>query len=49
MTDALDVPVIEGVGVALKMTEGLVANGLRTSKRASYAMPPRLPGGGSIA
>ena len=49
MTEALGVPVIEGVGVALKMAEGLVANGLRTSKRASYGMPPRLPGGGSIA
>ena len=40
MTEALGVPVIEGVGVALKMAEGLVANGLRTSKICSFAPPP---------
>lgn len=43
MRAALGVPVIEGVGVALKMAEALVANGLRTSKRSSYATPPRFP------
>ena len=41
MTAALGVPVIEGVSMALKMVEGLVATGLRTSKRRSYAAPPR--------
>ena len=43
MTEALGVPVIDGVSVGLKMVEGLVASGLRTSKHASYALPPRLP------
>jgi len=35
----LDVPVIEGVGAAVKIAEGLVALGLATSKRGSYAKP----------
>ncbi|NPD70404.1 hypothetical protein HPQ61_27545, partial [Acetobacteraceae bacterium] len=41
MTQALGVPVIDGVGVALKIAEGLVAAGLRTSKHCSWATPPR--------
>ncbi len=41
MTQSLGVPVIEGVTVALKMAEGLVAAGLRTSKSCTYAAPPR--------
>ncbi len=41
MREALGVPVIEGVGIALKLAEGLVANGVATSKRGAYAAPPR--------
>jgi allantoin racemase len=41
---ALGVPVIDGVLAGLKMAEGLVAAGLRTSKRCSYARPPSGPG-----
>jgi len=36
---ALGVPVIDGVTVAVKLVEALVANGLRTSKRGEYAQP----------
>lgn len=39
MTEALGVPVIEGVSVAVTMAEGLLKAGLRTSKLCSYAMP----------
>lgn len=35
----LGVPVVEGVGAAVKVVEGLVALGLATSKRGSYANP----------
>lgn len=35
----LGVPVIDGVGVAVKFAEALVALGLRTSKRGDYARP----------
>jgi allantoin racemase len=37
MTDALGVPVIDGVSVAVTMAEGLVRAGLRTSKICTYA------------
>ncbi len=40
LTEELNVPVIDGVVVAVKMAEGLVAAGLRTSKRASFGYPP---------
>jgi allantoin racemase len=33
------VPVIDGVGVAVKFAEGLAALGLRTSKAGDYAPP----------
>ncbi|MDB5506441.1 MAG: Allantoin racemase [Devosia sp.] len=33
------VPVVDGVGAAVKQAEGLVALGLTTSKRGSYAAP----------
>ncbi len=36
---ALGVPVIDGVVSALKLLEGVVATGLRTSKRLAYARP----------
>ena len=35
----LGVPVIDGVAVAVKLAEGLVSLGLRTSKRGDYAAP----------
>ncbi|ASY65672.1 Hydantoin racemase (plasmid) [Sinorhizobium sojae CCBAU 05684] len=38
-----DVPVIDGVAAAVKQAEALVAQGLKTSKRSSYAAPlPKL-------
>jgi allantoin racemase len=39
VADALHVPVIDGVVSALKLLEGVVAVGLRTSKRLAYARP----------
>ena len=35
----LGVPVIDGVGAAVKLAEGLIGLGLRTSKRGDYAQP----------
>ena len=43
----LDVPVIEGVGAAVKLAESLVALGLATSKRGSYASPALKRGPGA--
>ena len=43
LTKELGVPVIEGVSVAVKMAEGLLALGLRTSKVSSYGYPPTKP------
>ena len=37
----LGVPVVDGVASALKLLEGLVGYGLRTSKRRAYAHPAR--------
>jgi allantoin racemase len=39
MTEAVGVPVIDGVAAATKTVEGLVAMGLRTSDRAEFAPP----------
>ncbi|MDP9043192.1 MAG: aspartate/glutamate racemase family protein [Pseudomonadota bacterium] len=39
----LGVPVIDGVGAAVKLAEGLVALGLGTSKRGDYAWPLAKP------
>jgi len=39
MTEAIGVPVIDGVAAATKTVEGLVAMGLRTSARAEFAPP----------
>jgi allantoin racemase len=44
LEDALGVPVIDGVLAGVKMAEGLVATGLRTSKRCTYARPGSGPG-----
>ena len=40
---AVGVPVVDGVAAATKMVEGLVALGLRTSKRLEFALPPPKP------
>ena len=42
-------PVIDGVGAAVKQAEALVAQGLTTSKRGSYATPVAKHFVGSIA
>lgn len=41
LEETLGVPVIDGVVGALKLLEGLVGYGLRTSKRRAYATPAR--------
>lgn len=40
LTAELGVPVIDGVLAGLKMAEGLVSTGLRTSKHSTYDYPP---------
>ena len=40
LSQKLGMPVIDGVMVGLKFAEGLVAAGLRTSKRSTYDYPP---------
>jgi len=42
------VPVIDGVGAAVKQAEALVALGLRTSKRGAYAAPLAKPYAGAL-
>jgi allantoin racemase len=44
MREALGVPVIEGVAVAVTMAEGLLRAKLSTSKICTYATPPRAGG-----
>ncbi|WP_371153873.1 aspartate/glutamate racemase family protein [Jannaschia sp. 2305UL9-9] len=39
LSDRLGMPVIDGVSIGLKMLEGLVACGLRTSKASTFARP----------
>jgi allantoin racemase len=39
LSSEFDVPVIDGVGAAVVLAEGLAAIGLRTSKRGGYATP----------
>ncbi len=39
LSAALDVPVVDGVAVAARLAESLVALGLSTSKVRSYATP----------
>jgi allantoin racemase len=39
ITSALSVPVIDGVGAAVRMAEALVGLGLKTSKVSTYAPP----------
>jgi allantoin racemase len=49
LTRELGVPVIDGVGVAVKFAEALVGAGLATSKRGDFAHPPRKAFVGAIA
>jgi allantoin racemase len=42
LTAALGVPVIDGVAAAVTMVEGLLAQGLSTSRVSTYAAPERL-------
>ena len=41
LEEALGIPVIDGVVGALKLLEGMLGYGLRTSKRLAYATPAR--------
>lgn len=44
LTDEMGVPVVDGVSAAVKLVEGLLALGLRTSKVGGYAPPlPKRP------
>ena len=43
LQEEFDLPVIDGVGAALKQAEALVALGLSTSKRGAYASPLAKP------
>lgn len=43
LSERLGVPVIDGVGVAVKLAEALCALGLRTSRLGDYAPPPPKP------
>jgi allantoin racemase len=49
LTRELGVPVIDGVGVAVKFAEALVGAGLATSKRGDFATPPPKTYAGAIA
>ncbi|MDX6743980.1 aspartate/glutamate racemase family protein [Actinocorallia sp. A-T 12471] len=49
LAEGLSVPVVEGVGAAVKLAEGLVGLGLRTGKRHEYAPPPPKPVTGLLA
>jgi len=41
LSTELGVPVIDGVSAAVKLLEGIVALGLKTSKQGNFAFPPR--------
>lgn len=43
-----DVPVVDGVGAAVKQAEALIALGLSTSKRGAYAFPAPKPFAGLL-
>jgi allantoin racemase len=46
---ALGVPIVEGVGAAVKMVEALLALGLSTSKRGEWGEPPAKAFSGPLA
>nr|WP_156800606.1 aspartate/glutamate racemase family protein [Dactylococcopsis salina] len=41
LSTELGVPVIDGVSAAVKLLEGIVALGLKTSKQGNFAFPPK--------
>ena len=47
--EELGIPVVDGVGAAVKLVEGLVALGLRTSKAGGLAHPLPKPYSGALA
>lgn len=49
LSDEFGLPVIDGVGAAVKQAEALVALGLSTSKRGAYAAPVVKPYTGALA
>jgi allantoin racemase len=49
LQDALGVPVIDGITAAVKWAEGMVAIGLKTSKRGDLAYPIPKPFAGELA
>ena len=49
LRERLDVPVVEGVGAAVKLAEGLATLGLKTGKTGGYASPPRKAYAGLLA
>ncbi|MBV8619819.1 MAG: aspartate/glutamate racemase family protein [Curvibacter sp.] len=49
LTALLGVPVIDGVGAAVKLLEALSGLGLRTSKHGEWALPPAKPVSGLLA
>ena len=49
LSERLGVPVVDGVAAATTAVQGLVAQGLRTSRRSEYARPPGKPYRGAMA
>ena len=49
IADELGIPVVDGVAAAVKLIEGLVALGLRTSKSGGFAQPLPKPYAGAFA
>jgi allantoin racemase len=49
LTKQFGVPVIDGVGAAVKMVEALVGLGLKTSKRGDLAFPLNKPFTGRLS
>jgi allantoin racemase len=49
LQDELEVPVIDGVTAAIKWAEGMVAIGLKTSKKGDLALPIGKPFSGDLA
>ena len=41
LTEEFNLPVIDGVAAAVKLVEGLLSQGLKTSKILGYALPPK--------
>ena len=49
LSQEFGLPVIDGVGAAVKQAESLIAQGLCTSKRGAYATPVAKPYAGALA